>query len=109
MHVRHDLVAGFDEVVGHTFGADFSESEVGLGIDQAGVDGHAGRVDNLRVGWNLYRRGSAYGGDLSVLDYEHAVLDGAVGDGEKLGPLDGDNAARFAGLGLATGQRTQQK
>ena len=53
VHVRHDLVARLDEIVGHRFGGDFGEAELSFGIDQAGVDGHAGGVDDLarRLGW----------------------------------------------------------
>ena len=41
MHVGHDLVGVFDEIVGHLVGADLRQTEVGFRIDQAGIDGHA--------------------------------------------------------------------
>ena len=49
MHVGHDLVGAFHQVVGHLVGADLGEAEVRLGIDEARVDGHAFGVDDLRA------------------------------------------------------------
>ena len=81
MHVRHDLVAQFDHVVSHIFGGDFGKAEAGLGVDQAGIDGHAGGVDDFCIGWNVDGSGGAYGGDFSVLHYYGAVFYYSVGDG----------------------------
>ena len=49
MHVRHDLVAEFDQIVGAFLGGDFRKAKSGFGIDQAGIDGHACDVDDLGV------------------------------------------------------------
>ena len=49
MHVRHDLVAGLDQIVGAVLGGNLGEAEVAFRIDQPGIDRHAGDVDDLRV------------------------------------------------------------
>jgi hypothetical protein len=53
MHVRHDLIAHLDEIVGHVLGRDLGQPELCFGIDQAGVNGHSGDVDDLRSGGYL--------------------------------------------------------
>ncbi len=66
VHVGKDLVAGLDQIVAGLVGLDLAQAEVGLGVDQAGIDGHSLGVDNLRARGNLHRIGSAHGGDLAA-------------------------------------------
>jgi hypothetical protein len=81
VHVRHDLVAQFDHVVGHGFGRNLGEAQAGLGIDQAWVDGHTGGVDNFGIARNVDGTGGADGGYFSVLHYYNAIFYYSVGDG----------------------------
>ena len=84
MHVGHDLVGHFNQVVGHRFGVDLGKAKVGLGIDQTGVDGHSRDINDLSAGGDFGGIGVAHGGDLAVLHHQHTVIDGSVGDGQQL-------------------------
>ena len=95
--MRHDLVAGLDQIIGHFFRADLSQAEVRLGINQAGVNGHAGHVNHARVAGHAYRASRADGGDLAVLHYDCAVVDSSVRDGQQLAAAQ-HNGLRRSGL-----------
>ena len=84
MHVRHNLVAQFDEIVGHGFGGDFREAEARLRIDQPRIDGHAGYVNDLRGARDIDGTRRTDCSDLPALHGDHAVLNDAVGDGQQL-------------------------
>lgn len=102
VHVRHDFVAGFEQVVGHFFGGNLGHAKSGFGIDEAGIDGHAGDVYDAGVLGNRDGVGGADGCDLSVFEDDDAVFDGAVGDGEKSAATEGDG-------GLLDGEREAKK
>jgi len=84
VHVGHNLVAHLDQIIGHLFGRNFRKAQLRFGIDEAGIDGHAGGVDDLRTCGNIDGIGGAYCGDFSGLHYNHAVFNHAVGYGEDL-------------------------
>src|SRR5207244_8954252 len=90
MHVRHDLVRHFDQVVGHLLGTDLRQSELGLGVDQAGINSHSGYINDLSTGGDFGGTGGPYGGDLATLHDQHSVIDRSVGDGQQLPPFEHD-------------------
>ena len=47
MHVRHDLIAVFNVIIGHAVSRNFGQAKMGFRIDQAGINRHAGYVDHL--------------------------------------------------------------
>ena len=99
VHVRHDLVRRFGKVARHGVGLDLDQAEVGFRVDQAGVDRHAARIDDLRAGRHLDRPGRAYGGNLAAREHDRPVLDRAVGDGQQLAAGDGDGRRLREGRG----------
>ena len=87
MHVGHDLIAGFDQIVGAALSGNLGESEVAFRIDQSGIHRHPSHIDHLRVFRNLHRIGCADGSDLARGDHEHAVLNRAMRNREQLAAL----------------------
>ena len=84
VHVRHDLVAGFHQIVGHLLGADLGKAEVGFRIDQAGINRHAAHVYDFGAARDSYLAGSADGGDPSAGHHQNAIVNHAMGDGQQL-------------------------
>jgi len=103
VHVRHDLVAPLDQIVGHGFGGDFREAEAGLRIDQTRIDGHAGHVDDLRGAGDIDGTRRTDGSDLSALHDDRAVFNYTVGDGQQLAALED------YGLVLGESRRRQRR
>ena len=94
VHVRHDLVAGLDQVVGHFFGADLSKAEVGFRIDQAGINRHAARVYDFRAARDFDFARFAGGGDFPARHHQHAIVNNAMGDGQQLAAAQHHGALR---------------
>ena len=84
VHVWHDLVARFDQIIRHVLRRDFGEAKLRFGIDEAGIDRHACGVDDLRAARDVDRARGANRDDLAPLHDDHATLDYAVGDGQQL-------------------------
>jgi hypothetical protein len=90
VHVGHDLVAQFNQIVGHLFGGDFREAELRLGIDQARIDCHAGHIDDLRTAGDVDGSRRADGSDLPALQNDRAVLNYAVSNSQQLATFEND-------------------
>jgi len=84
MHVRHDLIAELDEIIGHFFRRDFRESKLRLRVDQSRVHGHPANVNQARVLGDFHGSRRADCCNFSVFDDEHAVFDCAVSHGKEL-------------------------
>ena len=80
MHVGHDFIGRFGEIVRVLVGFDFSQAEVCLGIDEAGIDCHSVGVNYLRTFRDGYFACFAYRGDFAIGHDEDSVLDDAMAD-----------------------------
>ena len=81
-------------------------SEAGVRIDEPGVDGESGAVDDARVGGRL--RGRADGGDHAVANDDGALVDRRSGDRDDSGIRDGVCVGNVA-LALNADLRAQQR
>ena len=87
VHVRHDLIAGLDQIVGAALGGNLGESKIAFGIDQPGIHGHSAHIDHFRIFRNLHRAGRTDGGDLAPGHHQYAVVNRAVRNREQFSAL----------------------
>ncbi len=84
VHVGHDLVAQFNQIVGRLFGGDFREAQLRLGIDQARIDGHAGHIDDTRACGDMDGARVTNCSNLSALHDNRAVINRSVSNSQHL-------------------------
>ena len=94
VHLRHDLVAQLDEIVGHFLGFNFGETEMRLRVDQPRINSHPGHIDHLRASRNFYLARFSDSGDLAAFHHQHAVFDRAMRDGQQLAARERDGLTR---------------
>ena len=99
MHVGHDFIAEFHQIIAHLVGRNLGQAQVSFGIDQPRIDRHSGHVHQLGIVGNGNRAGGANGSDFSVLHHQHAVLNHAMRNSQELAATQHD--------GLAAGWRRE--
>src|SRR3954470_12419300 len=91
VHVRHNLIAGLDQIVGAVLSRNFGQPEVAFRIDQPGIHRHPSHIDHFRIFWNLHSTSAAQGSDLATRNYKHAVLNRPMRNRKQLPTLESES------------------
>ena len=84
VHVRHDLVADFDSIIGARLSRYLGQSQRCLGIDESRINRHTTDINHPRIPRNSHRTHRAQCCNLAALHHQHAVLDSSVRNRKQL-------------------------